>query len=84
MKLESIKLNKFKDAAVKKEQTFMLNGGGTATASGTNYNGTHRGPGGQMQGASYDYGYDVNRGIRNGQTWYTYHNRSNITYAVHY
>jgi natural product precursor len=69
MKLESLKLERFQKDALKKEQMFKLNGGGTPT------------PAGQACGTAnvypyrtwiYDYGYDV---IRDGKT--TYHNRTN-------
>lgn len=72
MELESLELEKFKENTIKKEQMFLLNGGGTATPAGVNYNGTHGG-----RPAAYNYGYDVDRG--NG--WLTFHNRSNIVYA---
>lgn len=61
MKLESLKLEKFEADALKKEQMFALNGGGTATPSGTRTEG----------GRTYDYGYDSDRGDR-----ITYHNRT--------
>ena len=69
MKLESLKLEKFKDNSLKREQMFTLNGGGTRTpgghACGTNtvY---------PFQTVEYDYGYDS---IRNGVK--TFHDRSN-------
>lgn len=69
MKLESLKLEKFKDSALKKEQMFMLNGGGIVTSGGT-IRGPH-GPGGKL--ATYDYGYDSSR---NGTL--TFHDRSNV------
>jgi hypothetical protein len=52
---------------------FKLNGGGTRTSGGTNYNGMHGG-----RPAAYDYGYDSDRdGTAEG---ITYHGRSNIQY----
>lgn len=71
MKLESLKLEKFQDSALKKEQMFMLNGGGTKTGANWCYTGgTHNG-----RAASFYYGYDSDRG---GVT--TYHDRSQIRY----
>jgi hypothetical protein len=70
MKLESLQLEKFKDDSIKKEQMFMLNGGGTRTAGGTNlchFSG----------GNSYivDYAYDVTRdGIEGGLSFHGYSN----------
>lgn len=72
MKLESLKLDKFKDSSLKKEQMFMLNGGGIKTGGGT-ICGPH-GPSGLVQ--SYDYGYDIDRG---GVGNITFHDRSNVT-----
>lgn len=67
MKLESLKLDKFKDKTLKREQMFVLNGGGIKSDPGT-VTGPH-GPSGQIM--TYDYGYDSYRdGIL------TYHNRS--------
>lgn len=63
MKLESLNLEKFKKNALKKEQLFMLNGGGTVTGEGSNPPEDKRGP--------YYYGYDSIRS--DGRT--TYHNR---------
>lgn len=71
MKLESLKLGKFKDNTLKREQMITLNGGGTVS-SGGNTKGPH-GPGGQN--AIYDYGYDS---YRNGTL--TFHNRTNVRY----
>ncbi len=69
MKLESLKLEKFKDSILKREQMFMLNGGGIGSSGGT-VTGPH-GPSGERM--TYDYGYDSHRdGIL------TYHNRSNV------
>ena len=69
MKLESLKLEKFKDSTLKREQMFMLNGGGIATGGG-NICAPH-GSSGEMM--NFDYGYDANRdGIL------TFHNRSNV------
>ncbi|HAT77560.1 MAG TPA: hypothetical protein DCS19_12225 [Flavobacterium sp.] len=75
MKLESLKLEKFKSNALKKEQMFMLNGGGSKTEAGTHC-GEH-GPKGKFM--EYDYGYDVLRGVdSSGMSYITYHNRSNV------
>ncbi len=79
MKLESLELDKFKENSLKKEQLFMLNGGGTETGGGTNYNGTHGG-----QPAAYDYSYDSIRERSDGSLWITFHGRSNITFAGDY
>ena len=65
MKLERLSLEKFRKDALKKEQMFKLNGGGTRTSGGTNYNGMHGG-----RPAAYD---GTAEGI-------TYHGRSNIQY----
>ena len=67
MKLESLKLDKFKDVTLKREQLFTLNGGGVATGPGT-ITGPH-GPSGAN--ATYNYGYDSSR---NGTL--TFHNRT--------
>lgn len=75
MELESLKLDKFKKNALKKEQMFTLNGGGSVTVGG-NVNGPH-GPSGQM--ANYDYGYDS---YRDGTL--TFHNRSNVRILTAY
>ncbi|WP_166961531.1 hypothetical protein [Yeosuana marina] len=71
MKLESLKLNKFKGDSLKKEQMFMLNGGRVASEGGRTE--------GTMNGRAciYDYGFDSTG--PNGQV--TYHNRSNIVYT---
>lgn len=71
MKLESLKLNKFKDIALKREQLFTLNGGGIATGGG-NITGPH---GASGQNANYNYGYDSSR---NGVL--TFHDRSNVVF----
>lgn len=72
MKLESLKETKFKDAVLKREQMFTLNGGGTVTPAGS---GCGTGTSGSNPNAvlQYDYGYDVDR---DGVT--TYHNRTNL------
>lgn len=69
MKLESLKLDKFKDNTLKREQLFMLNGGGIRSDGG-NITSEHMG-----RKANYDYGYDS---YRNGTL--TFHNRSNVEY----
>jgi hypothetical protein len=71
MKLESLKLDKFKDSTLKKEQMFMLNGGGIPSGPGT-VKGPH---GASGQNATFNYGYDVDRG-----GYLTFHNRSNVVY----
>lgn len=71
MKLESLKLDKFKDSTLKREQLFTLNGGGIATGGGT-ITGPH---GASGQNATYNYGYDSSR---NGTL--TFHDRSNVQY----
>jgi hypothetical protein len=73
MKLESLQLDKFKGNALKREQMFSLNGGGTQTDPGTVC-----GPHGQSgEIVRFDYGYDSYRdGIL------TYHNRTNIVRQV--
>lgn len=73
MKLESLKEAKFKDAVLKKEQMFTLNGGGTVTAGGHGC-GTGTLASNNEAVLDYDYGYDVDRG--NGVR--TYHNRTNV------
>ncbi|WP_395045370.1 TIGR04149 family rSAM-modified RiPP [Flavobacterium sp.] len=75
MKLESLKLDKFKNDALEKKQMFSLKGGvadaGTVTPAG-------RGSGVHPTLGYYeaDYGYDS---IREGGV-VTYHNRTNYTY----
>lgn len=71
MKLESLKLDKFKDSTLKREQLFSLNGGGIATGGGT-ITGPH---GASGQNATYNYGYDSSR---NGTL--TFHDRSNVVF----
>ena len=63
MKLESLKLDKFKNEALKKEQMFALNGSGTVT------------PGGHRE--DYTYGYDSDRG--NGWITYHNRKKDPIT-----
>lgn len=77
MKLESLKLEKFENYALKKEQMFTLNGGGTQTpgGSGCGY-GTVSSDYYTMY--SYDYGYDVDR----GDGLITYHNRTNVKRVI--
>ena len=71
MKLESLKLDKFKDSTLKKEQLFMLNGGGIKSPGGT-VTGPH---GASGQNATYNYGYDSSRdGVL------TFHDRTNVVY----
>ncbi|OXG01560.1 hypothetical protein BC749_10493 [Flavobacterium araucananum] len=69
MKLESLKLEKFKDCTLKKEQMFMLNGGGIKSDP-DNICAEH-GASGELK--NFDYGYDSNR---NGVM--TFHDRSNV------
>lgn len=69
MELESLQLDKFKDSALKREQLFMLNGGGIPSPGG-NINGEHFG-----RPANFNYGFDTYRdGIL------TFHNRTNVKY----
>lgn len=69
MELESLKLDKFKDSTLKREQLFSLNGGGIKSGGG-NISDEHAG-----RPANYDYGYDS---YRNGRL--TFHDRSNVVY----
>lgn len=71
MKLESLKLEKFKDYALKKEQMFKLNGGRVRSGGGRAL--------GTMNGRPcyFDYGFDST--TLDGLT-VTFHNRSNIEY----
>lgn len=69
MKLESLKLEKFKDSSLKKEQMFMLNGGGIPSGGG-NINASHNG-----RPANFNYGYDS---YRNGIL--TFHDRTNVVF----
>ncbi|WP_195760071.1 hypothetical protein [Flavobacterium sp. LC2016-23] len=72
MKLESLKLEKFKDSTLKREQMVNLSGGGTVSSGKTT-----KGPHGLLkQNAIYDYGYDS---YRNGIL--TFHNRSNVRFV---
>ncbi|MDL2144871.1 hypothetical protein QQY79_20270 [Flavobacterium tructae] len=69
MKLESLKLDKFKDRALKREQLFVLNGGGIYSGAGNIC-----APHGQSQKVmNFNYGYDSNR---NGVI--TFHDRSEV------
>lgn len=71
MKLESLKLEKFNDSTLKKEQMVQLNGGGIPSPAGTT-----KGPHGPLgANALYNYGYDV---YRNGEL--TFHNRTFVRY----
>ncbi|BFM43819.1 hypothetical protein CFS9_24600 [Flavobacterium sp. CFS9] len=67
MELESLKLDKFKDCTLKREQLFVLNGDGVKSPAGTICD-WH---GGKLQ--KFDYGYDSERG-----GYLTFHNRSNV------
>lgn len=70
MELESLKLTKFKNDSLKKEQMFMLNGGGTRTGGGSNLEHT-------TGGVTYivDYSYDSLRdGYSGGITFHGYTN----------
>jgi hypothetical protein len=69
MKLESLKLDKFKDCTLKREQLFALNGDGIKSGPG-NICDKH---GESSELMNFDYGYDVERGGR-----LTFHNRSNV------
>ncbi|NNC70240.1 MAG: hypothetical protein HKN90_05380 [Flavobacteriaceae bacterium] len=71
MKLESLKLEKFKNNSIKKEQMFMLNGGGTKTGGGSNL---YHESGGYA--FVVDYAYDVMRdNVSGGLTLHGYSNR---------
>lgn len=69
MKLESLKLEKFKDSTLKREQMFMLNGGGIKS-EGNNICAPH---GAKQRLMNFDYGYDI---LRDGVM--TFHDRSNV------
>ncbi|MFH6937336.1 hypothetical protein [Flavobacterium sp. FlaQc-30] len=69
MKLESLKLEKFKGCTLKREQMFKLSGGGVKSDPGETC-GPHGQEGRVMH---FSYGYDS---LRNGEL--TYHNRSNV------
>ena len=73
MKLESLKLEKFNDKALKKEQMFNLNGGGTKTPGGHGC-GTGTSASNPNVNLEYDFGYDVDR----GDGYITYHDRTNV------
>ncbi|WP_396146905.1 TIGR04149 family rSAM-modified RiPP [Flavobacterium sp.] len=73
MKLENLKLDKFQDKALKKEQMFKLNGGNTVTAGGFGC-GAGTVSSDMSTIYSYNFGYDINRG--NGHI--TYHDRTNL------
>ncbi|SNR33160.1 hypothetical protein SAMN04487979_10388 [Flavobacterium sp. ov086] len=69
MNLESLKLDKFKDCTLKKEQMFELNGGGIKSTAG-NICAFH---GASQRLMNFNYGYDSNRdGVL------TYHDRTQI------
>lgn len=76
MKLESLKLEKFKDESLKRDHMAFINGGlaGTATPGG-NICSPH-GPAGHWM--NFDYGYDALRTDANGASYISYHNRSNL------
>lgn len=69
MKLESLKLEKFKDSTLKREQMFMLNGGGIRSEAG-NICAPH---GAEQRIMNFDYGYDIDR---DGNL--TFHDRANV------
>lgn len=79
MKLESLKLEKFKPEALKKEQMLKLNGGlalaGTVTAGGS---GCANNLFASDPATFYQitYGYDADRIDENGNLYRTYHNRT--------
>ncbi|MFD2892013.1 hypothetical protein ACFS5J_08325 [Flavobacterium chuncheonense] len=74
MKLESLKLEKFKENALKKEQLFVLGGQNTVTPAGSGCGiGTSASNPDTIY--KYDYGYDVDR----GDGFITYHNRTNVS-----
>lgn len=77
MKLESLKETKFKDAVLKKEQMFTLNGGGTVTPGGHGC-GTGTSASNPTAVLEYDYGYDADRVGADGKIFRTYHNRTNV------
>ncbi len=80
MKLESLKLEKFKNESLKRDHMAFINGGlvGTLTLAGS-------GCGVNVLGSnptavySFDYGYDSIRTREDGSTYATYHNRTNVT-----
>ncbi|WP_428229139.1 hypothetical protein [Flavobacterium sp.] len=69
MELESLKLNKFKDVSLKREQLFMLNGDGIKSDPG-NICAPH---GASQKLMNFNYGYDSQR---DGVT--TFHDRSDV------
>lgn len=73
MKLESLELDKFKGNALKREQMFKLDGGGTVTPGG---HGCGTGTLGSNNNVNleYDFGYDSDR----GDGFITYHDRTNV------
>ncbi|KQX10218.1 hypothetical protein [Flavobacterium sp. Root420] len=78
MKLEKLKLLKFKESVLKREQLMQLNGGGIATGAG------HISDWATGECLSFDYGYDSMRDGSYGYggdygTYQTYHNRTNVT-----
>jgi hypothetical protein len=68
----SLKLDKFKGSALKREQMFTLNGDGMRTDPGHATDNS----GGRCQ--TYDYSYDSQRSNGSGGTFITYHGRSNV------
>lgn len=78
MKLESLKLDRFQKDALKKEQMFKLNGGGTPTSGGSGC-GTGTSASNPDTVYKYDYGYDAIRTNPDGATYTTYHNRTNVS-----
>ena len=70
MNLEKLTDRKFKENVLKKEQLFLLNGGGTRTGGGTNLHHT-------SMGNDYivDYSYDVSgRNVPGGLTFHGFYN----------
>lgn len=70
MKLESLKLGKFKDNTLKREQMFVLNGGGIPSTGG-NICADVADIYGNVKKMNFNYGFDSNR---NGII--TFHNRT--------
>lgn len=78
MKLESLKLEKFKENTLKKEQLFNLKGRGTVTPGG-NGCGDNVSASNPTAVYNFDYGYDAIRTNADGSTFITYHNRTNLS-----
>ena len=80
MKLESLKLEKFKKNVLERDQMVVLKGGlvaGTSTPAGSGCGyGTVSSDYYTMY--SYNYGYDVDR----GDGYITYHNRTNVQRVI--